>query len=208
VFCQSAERALDSLQMVYGDSLVILSYHSQAGDTFLNVESKERGSYYNYGVEPSAVFDGGTPYFIEGNYYTLYQDQILGARSQATSLTMEFDTANTKMDTNQINIGLNITPTESLPDRANLRLFVVVYEKTANYLSAFPPHDTLHSLFVARKMLPDTLGVNLTVDFPGSFDTTFVTTVGNLDKTQIGVASFVQNIQTKEVLQSIVKRNF
>ena len=208
MFCQSAERALDSLQMVYGDSLVILSYHTQDDDSFRTVDSKERGRFYNYGVEPSSVFDGGSPYFIEGNYYTLYQDQILGARSQATSLTMEFDTAKTKIDSNQINIGLNVTPTESLPDRANLRLFVVVYEKIANYLSAFPPHDTLHSLFVVRKIVPDTLGLNLTVDFPNSFDTTFTTEAENFDETQIGVASFVQNIQTKEVLQSVVKRNF
>lgn len=193
--------------------MVVLSYHTSVADTFATSDGKARRQLYSVAEEPTSFFSGGeriSPVECPNadSYYVRYQDNILGARSQATSLTMEFDTANTKIDTNQINIGLNITPTESLPDRTNLRLFVVVYEKTANYLSAFPPHDTMHSLFVVRKILPDTLGLNLTVDFPGSFDTTFTTQLENWDKIQIGIASFVQNIQTKEVLQAVVKRNF
>jgi hypothetical protein len=194
--------------MVFGDSLVILSYHVQDSDTFKNAESKERGRFYNFGTEPSCVFDGGSPYFINDSFYVRYQDQILGARAQATSLTMEFDTANTKIDSTQLKIGLIVTPTESLPDPSNLRLFVVVYEQIAPYLSSFPPFDTMHSLFVVRKILPDTLGLYLTTDFPNSFDTTFATSLENWDKTQIGVASFIQNIQTKQVLQAVVKRKF
>jgi hypothetical protein len=201
------------LVKVYGDSLVVLSYHTSVADTFATNDGKARRQLYSVTEEPTSFFSGGeriSPVECPNadSYYVRYQDNILGARSQATSLTMGFDTANTKIETNQINIGLNITPTESLPDRANLRLFVVVYEKIANYLSAFPPHDTMHSLFVVRKILADTSGLNLTVDFPSSFDTTLTTTVGNWDKTQIGVASFVQNIQTKEVLQVVVKRKF
>ena len=196
--------------MFYGDSLVILSYHAMETDTFSNIESKVRGRYYNYGIEPSCVFDGGSPVMVQNpdSFYARYQDQILGARSQVTSLTMEFDTAITKIEASQLNIGLNVTPTESLPDPANLRLFVAVYEKVAPYLSSFPPFDTLHTWFVVRRILPDTSGLNLTVDFPFSFDTTFTSTIENWDKTQIGVAAFVQNIETKKVLQAVVKRNF
>ena len=196
--------------MVYGDSLVILSYHIQESDTFRNPESKARGRLYNPGIEPSCIFDGGSPVSVQNpdSFRFRYQDQILGARSRPTSLTMEFDIVKTKIDSTQLNIGLNVTPTESLPDLSNLRLFIVVYEKITPYLSFFPPFDTLHSLFVVRKILPDTLGSNLTIDFPNSFDTTFVTSVENWDKTQIGVASFIQNIQTKQILQAVVKRKF
>lgn len=193
--------------------MVVISYHASVTDTFANSDGKARHQFYNITEEPTSYFSGGeriSPVECPNadSYYVRYQDNILGARSQATSLTMEFDTAITKIDSNQINIGLNVTPTESLPDRANLRLFVVIYEDSAFYLSSFPPHDINHSLFVVRKILPDTLGLNLTVDFPNSFDTTFTTPAENWDKAQIGVASFVQNIQTKEVLQAVVKRKF
>lgn len=196
--------------MKYGDSLVILSYHAMETDTFSNIESKVRGRYYNYGIEPACVFDGGSPVMVQNpdSFYVRYQNQILGARSQVTSLTMEFDTAKTKIDASQINIGLNVSPTESLPDPVNLRLFVAIYEKVAPYISSFPPFDTLHTWFVVRRMLPDTSGLNLTVDFPNSFDTTFAATIENWDKAQIGVAAFVQNIETKKVLQAVVKRSF
>jgi hypothetical protein len=63
-------------------------------------------------------------------------------------------------------------------------------------------------LFVVRKILPDTLGLNLTVNFPNSLDTTFTAQLENWDTVQIGVAAFVQNIQTKKVLQAVVKRKF
>jgi hypothetical protein len=198
--------------MVYGDSLVILSYHAMEIDTFNNIESKTRGNYYVYGIEPVCFFDGSGPVMVQNpdSFYVRYQDQILGARSQITSLTMEFDTVNTKIDStqNQISIGLNVMPTESLPDPTNLRLFTVIYEDSAPYISTFPPFPTKHSLFVVRKILPDTSGLNLTVNFPNSFDTTFTSTIENWDKTQIGVAAFVQNIETKKVLQAVVKRNF
>jgi hypothetical protein len=182
-------------------------------DTFVNSDGKTRHHLYGVAEEPTLYFCGGekiSPVECPNpdSYYVRYQDNINGARSRATSLTMEFDTTTTKIDTNQINIGINVTPTESLPDQANLRLFVVIYEDSAFYLSSFPPFEPKHSLFVVRKILPDTLGLNLTVEFPNSFDTTFTYPVGNWDKAQIGIASFVQNIQTKEVLQAVVKRKF
>ena len=62
-------------------------------------------------------------------------------------------------------------------------------------------------MFVVRRILPDTLGLSLTVDFPNSYDTTFTATIENWDKAQIGVAAFVQNIETKKVLQAVVKRS-
>ena len=187
---------------------MILSYHTLDYDTFANADSKARGRFYNYGIEPAGVFDGGSPVYVENpdSFRVRYQDQILGARSQATSLTMEFDMVKIDSTTNQISIGLNVTPTESLPDPTNLRLFTVIYEDSAPYISNFPPFPTKYSLFVVRKILPDTLGLNITVNFPISFDTTFTTQLENWDPAQIGVASFVQNIQTKKVLQAVVKR--
>ena len=193
--------------------MVVISYHASVTDTFANSDGKARHQFYNITEEPTSYFSGGgkiSPVECPNpdSYYVRFQDNILGARSRATSLTMEFDTATTKIDTNQINIGINITPTESLPDRANLRLFVVIYEDSAFYHSSFPPFDSMHSLFVVRKILPDTLGLNLTVAFPNSFDTTLTNPLGSWDKDQIGIAAFVQNIQTKEVLQAVVKRKF
>ena len=189
--------------------MVVISYHT-SDTVFANADSKTRGRWYNYGEDPTCIFDGGAPYFTDDSFYVRYQDNILGARSQATSLTLAFDPDTTKIDTttNQINIGINVTPTESLPDRANLRLFVVIYEDSAYYQSSFPPFAPMLSLFVVRKILPDTLGLNVPVEFPNSFDTTFTNPVGSWDKDQIGIAVFVQNIQTKEVLQAVVKRKF
>jgi hypothetical protein len=194
--------------MVYGDSLVILSYHPLETDTFVNAESKTRGRWYNYGYEPACIFDGSSPIHVDNSdsFYVRYQDNILGARSQPTSLTIEFDTTITKIDSTQLMIGFSLTPTESLPDPTNLRLFTVIYEDSASYVSNFPPFPTKHSLFVVRKILPDTLGLNLTVNFPNTFDTVFVTRLGNWQPEHIGVASFVQNIATKNVLQAVVKR--
>uniref|UniRef100_A0A7C6ED85 Uncharacterized protein n=1 Tax=candidate division WOR-3 bacterium TaxID=2052148 RepID=A0A7C6ED85_UNCW3 len=188
--------------MVFGDSLVVLSYHAQDYDTFNNPLSKARARLYNPGIEPVCFFDGSGPVSVQDpdSFYARYQDQILGARSQTTSLRLELE-----FDT-KINIKINVIPTESLPDPANLRLFVVVYEKVAPYLSGFPPFDTMHAFFVVRKFLPDTLGLNLSfLNFPNSFDTVFTTQLENWDSTQIGVASFVQNIQTKKVLQAVKK---
>lgn len=196
--------------MIYGDSLVVLSYHAQDYDTFSNPVSKVRARLYNPGIEPSCIFDGGSPIYIQNpdSFRVRYQDHILGARSQTTSLRMEFDTIKTKLDSTQITIGVNVLPTESLADPANLRLFVVIYEKNAPYLSSFPPFDTLHAFFVVRKFLPDTLGLDLAfLNFPNSFDTVLSTQLENWDLTQIGIASFVQDIQTKKVLQAI-KKNF
>ncbi len=205
MFCWHAERALDSLTKTFGDSLVFFSYHAFEYDTFYNTESHTRDSLYSIIYEPTCVFAGTefvTPITVTDpdSFYSVYKQYVLGVRSRTTSLTMEFDTALTKIEANQLKIGLTVNPTESLPDLANLRLFLVIFEDSLFYQSEY-------YLKVVRKLLPNTQGLNLTVNFPNSFDTLLTIQLENWNTTQLGVAAFVQNMQTKEVLQAVVKRN-
>jgi hypothetical protein len=168
----------------------------------------ERGRWYNLGMtRPAAMFDGELgPQVTElDSFYPRYRDMIDGARSVPAKLEIRLDTAVTRADSAQVTLGVVVTPTDSAVDTmGNLRLVAVVYEDSVPYVNF--AGDTLYARLVARRVLADTWGIPLHLTFGQDFDTTLRTPAAGWRPDRLGAAVFVQDVGTRAVMQSVVRR--
>jgi hypothetical protein len=179
----------------------------QAGE-LATPEGDARAARYNVGgLWPSAYFDGASraPQVSEpDSFYAIFANMADGARSQPTVLEMSLDTLLTSADSAQVQIGVHITPTDSVVDRmSGLRLVTVLFQDSVPY-DQFG--DTLYLRGVVRCVVGDTWGVPVHLTFGAGYDTTIVApTATGWQPRLLGVAAFVQDTADMQVLQSVVK---
>ncbi len=103
-------------------------------------------------------------------------------------------------------IGVYIRPTDPQVDEMkSLMLVAVVFEDSI----AHPGFtDSIAYAPIARDVAGGPWGVPVSFTFPNGFDTTFSIELGNWHEDYLGVAVFVQDTATKEVLQSVTRRRF
>lgn len=172
---------------------------------FITPAGTERERWYGVSWQPSAVFDGrpGPQVQEPDSFYPVYRDMIDGARSRRTVLEMVLDTALTKADSAQVSIGVRIEPTDSVVDEmAHLALVAVVFEDSVPYECL---GDTLYAWRVVRRVLSDTWGIPVSLRFGTAFETTLVAPNPGWRPGLIGVAAFVQDTASKQVLQSAAR---
>uniref|UniRef100_A0A7C4GC57 Uncharacterized protein n=1 Tax=candidate division WOR-3 bacterium TaxID=2052148 RepID=A0A7C4GC57_UNCW3 len=172
---------------------------------FITPAGAERERWYNVTWQPSAVFDGrpGPQVQQPDSFYPVYRDMIDAARSRKTVLEMTLDPDLTRADSAQVSIGVRIEPTDSLIDAmANLALVAVVFEDSLPYEYL---GDTLHAWRVVRRVLSDTWGIPVSLRLGTVFETTLVVPNPGWRPRLTGVAAFVQNTESKQVLQSAAR---
>uniref|UniRef100_A0A7C4CB46 DUF1223 domain-containing protein n=1 Tax=candidate division WOR-3 bacterium TaxID=2052148 RepID=A0A7C4CB46_UNCW3 len=205
-YCPHAARALDSLTREFSDSVVVIAYHRPiAGDTLSPgyIEFR-RALYYESGGEPATVFDGGRVTRTPGpeyNYET-FRNQILGARSVTPKAQLNVSVATDGSGKVTVTVkasGVDSTPTESL------RLFVAVFEDSIRERLAGATDTVFNS--VARMLLPDSSGCPLRLFRAETTSVSQEFTVAAPWKLEhVGVAAWVQDMNSRRVLQASVQR--
>ncbi len=168
----------------------------------------ERWRWYEEPVSPWAFFDGNrSPQVTEpDSFYNWYRDMIDGARAQPTVLEMWLDSAVTAIEPPVVRVGIHLFPQDTAADRMeNLVLVAVLFEDSIPYESGIHQGDTAYARMVVRNVIADTWGIPVTLEYGVEFDTTFEAALGDWRQDKLGVAAFVQDTATKQVLQSVVK---
>ncbi len=194
--CHLAEQQADELSTYYPDSIAVLIYHqSTLGDTLSPQPfTNERADWYEIHEAPTALFDGvskitGAP--GDNEYPTVFNSRRtnpspidIGLESSLAGLSGEIHLSTQVIDT--------------LPDDT-LKLFTIIFEDSVEFIQS-GAHDSIFS-HVVRAVLPDMSGI---IYQPG-LDTTLYF-INKWNPEMVGVISFIQNIETKQVLNSSVMK--
>ncbi len=158
------------------------------------VENAARGEYYGIEGSPSLFINGTAAPGGSQLVTTATLDANLGLFSPLQIAVTETGDLNRTASISVKTIG-NVVPS------GNLRLFVAIVEKIVNY-DAPNGEDVHHDVF--RKMLPNITGAPFTAAAAGAeINISYNYTVENdWNADQIYVVVFVQNIDTKEVINS------
>lgn len=203
-YCPFSEHALDSLSEEYGDSLAVIAYHRRVlGDTLSPTYVAVRESLYQIDVSPTVVFDGVHVIQTEdpSQNYATYQNYIIQRRTVTPKLRLYLETI---VISSSVNLKLHIVAIDSIED-GDYDLFFTVYEDSVFFAQSGAPESTFS--YVMRKMIPDAYGAPISVTYPDSFiEEVDFNLEPTWDHEKIGVVAFIQDMETKEVLQAVVKK--
>jgi len=103
-------------------------------------------------------------------------------------------------------VGVYIRPTDpEVDEMESLMLVAVVFEDSVAHAGL---SDSIAYAPIARDIAGGPWGVPVSFTFPNGFDTTLSFELGNWREDYLGVAVFVQDTATREVLQSVTRRRF
>jgi len=165
-----------------------------------------RTGWYVATPAPRAVFSGRLVDQVteRDSFYSFFSGEAVRSRADSTPFEMWMDTLTTAIAPPALRIGVHINPTDSVVDEMrNLFLVAVVYEDS---FGAPGLHGDTIFAPIARAVVTDTWGVPLSLRFGSEFDTTLETTLGEWETSRLGVAAFVQDTSTKDILQATVIR--
>jgi hypothetical protein len=195
-YCPGAAMGADEL-VANGHQVAIIENHN--GDTYANVYSNARNSYYAITGYPTAFFDGLNPYVGGSNTVSMYSNYLPRVNARLAIPSHFNITAGGFSNGNNYSITATIDKTEA-DTNTNLRFHCVITESgiQQNW------QGQTHLEFVNRLMVPDQNGT--TIDFgtgnqvtvPLTFTLNPAYVVGNCE-----VVLFLQNNQTKEILQGV-----
>lgn len=204
-YCPWAEHALDSLSHEYEDSLAVIAYHRRVlGDTLSPEYISARESFYGITTSPATVFDGvsgivQTP--DPSQNYPTFKGWIIQRRNVAPKLELNLETTLSSLS---VNLKLNIVSVDSV-EQGNHFLFFVLYEDSVYFPQAGAPESTFH--YVVRRMIPDENGIPIELFYPDSLAQEVSFDLENhWNQEKLGVVAFIQDIETKEVLQAIIDK--
>jgi hypothetical protein len=203
-YCPFSEHALDSLSKDYGDSLAIIAYHRRLlGDTLSPDYVAVRESLYQIQVSPTVVFDGLHAIQTEdpNQNYSVYNSWIIHRRNEAPKLRLHLET---NLAVSTVNIKVHIIVHDSL-EESNYQLFTVLYEDSVDFVQIGAP-DSIYC-YVMRKIIPDAHGTSIDLFYPDSqVWETDIQLEDYWDEEELGIVSFVQDLETHEVLQAVVDK--
>lgn len=195
-YCPGSQMGADDL-VANGHSVAVVEYHN--GDSFTNNYSNARNTYYGISGFPTAVFDG-VEYFVGGDHnlsmYEYYLPIYEGRKALMSAFSVDIFGSNVGLDYDvivKLNKMANIPPTWN-----NL---VVHFTLTESDIP-FNWQGQTEVDYAERLMVPNELGTpvdlinNEQIDVPLSFTMDASWVVENCQ-----VAAFIQNLDTKEILQ-------
>jgi hypothetical protein len=195
-YCPGSQMGADDL-VSNGCSVAVVEYHN--GDSFTNAYSNARISYYGISGFPTAVFDG-VDYFVGGsNTQSMYQYYLPiyeGRKALMSAFSVDIFGDHTGLD---YNVLVRLNRLATIPPTWNNLVVHFTVTETGN---PFNWQGQTEVDYCERLMVPDQNGTsvdlinNTTIDVPLSFtlDASWV-----VDNCQL--AAFVQNLDTKEILQ-------
>ena len=195
-YCPGSQMGADDL-VANGHSVAVVEYHN--GDSFTNNYSNARNTYYGISGFPTAVFDG-VNYFVGGDHtqsmYEYYLPIYQARKDIMSAFSVDIFGTNTGLDYNvvvKLNRMANIPPTWN-----NL---VVHFTLTESDIP-FSWQGMSEVDYAERLMVPDQNGTtvdlinNTQIEVPLSFTLDASWVAENCE-----VAAFIQNLDTKEILQ-------
>ncbi len=203
-YCPYAEAALDSLSKEFKDSLAVIAYHRRLlGDTLSPPYVAVRESLYSIQTSPIVVFDGLHKVQTEKpeDNYPFYKNCIISERNKKTSLRLNLDIA---IEGSAVSLKVYIVAVDSILS-SDSRLFVVLTEDSVYFKQTGAPDSIFH--FVMRKMIPDEKGISINPVYPDSIikEVNFMLQP-NWKKDKLNIVAFVQNMESKEVMQAVVEK--
>lgn len=156
--CPAAEKAVDSLFGIYGDSLVVIEYHAVDtifGDSLsrpCSVFVKDREVLYSVGGYPTVVFDGVEEHIGgSGDLFSIFLNIIENRFSKKSDLKIQTLEANF-VDETSISFNLRIVSETDISGK----LFIVLTEDSVVF------KDSLYH-FVAKQVYPDENGMDFSI---------------------------------------------
>ncbi len=191
--CPVAEKAIDSLFGIHGDSLIIIEYHVQIlGDTLSQCTTfvSERETRYSVGGYPTVVFDGveshtGAAGDIYSTFFNILQDRF----SKRSDLRIQNFSANF-VNSTSISFDIQMLSQASLSGR----LFLVLAEDSVVF------SDSLYH-FVARQVYPDESGMAFSVSDNDTFGTNGSIFLTWQPAGDVWLNLFVQNLNNNTIYQ-------
>jgi len=193
--CPGAAMAADQL-IANGKDVAIVEYHhsNNNNDDFTTPTGDSRISYYDITGYPTAFFDGtvkypgGSPSSIYSDYLPLYEQQI----SVKTGVNIDLSETHTN---NNFTITIDLKKVGPIADTNNV-LFLTLTESDINY-----SWQGLSKLdFVQRLTLPNAEGRSVDLVNNDSLSIPFTFQVDNTWTNELEVIAFIQNKETKEIL--------
>jgi len=195
-YCPGSQMGADDL-VTNGCTVAVVEYHN--GDSFTNSYSNARNTYYGINGFPTAVFDG-VQYFVGGDHnismYPEYLPIYEGRKALMSAFSVDIFGTNSGLD---YNVVVKLNRLAAIPPTWNN---LVVHFTVTESDIPFSWQGQTEVDYAERLMVPNELGTsvdlinNTQIDIPLSFtmDASWV-----IAKCQL--AAFIQNLDTKEILQ-------
>jgi len=182
----------------------VIAYHYGSNDTLSPEYVSDRESFYGVTSHPATVFDG-TSGIIWAEHpeenYSLFESYIIKERNIAPKLRLHMEK---NLVSSILNLKLHIVSIDSI-ENGNYRLFFVLYEDSVYFIQSGASDSIFY--FVVREMNLNGQGVSVDLFYPDSIvkeDDFYIQDHWNTEK--LGIVAFVQDIETKQVLQAIVDK--
>jgi len=175
-----------------GDTLVVICYHIHG--QYAIPEAQEREDYYNTNFNvPFVVFDGTDAVFEQSpaNYDSVYKEHYLIARTKLPYFNLYVDSAFTQGT--QAGFNLKIVTADTIPS-GETKAFIAITEDSLP--GAF---TTLFRVCRALYEFP------VELEYPDSLTRHFEFN-HNIPASKLRATVFVQNIGTKEIMQTITTK--
>jgi hypothetical protein len=193
--------------------LVKLQYHHASGPTTdeLNqanpIDQNARAAFYGVTTPTRAFIDGGFGQTTTNATFdaesSLPLDTYFSLRSLVTApvdISIDFLTD----PSDKLNVKATVQATSTVGNPGEYNVFIAIAEQ-----------QVLGQVYVLRKFLPDAAGTSLTSLSPSdpaqeiiaSYDMRHVTRLQNGDYAPFAVIVFVQNLETKEILQTAIRQD-
>ncbi len=201
--CPAAARGADEL-IANGDPVAIIEYHNFThNDPFFQSQFKSRMRFYNVYGWPTAYFDG-TDSVVGGwidstNYYDYYP-KVYERIEDSSSFTIDIKIWQYPNSDTTFTVSVIVTKVADYP-QDTLHVMLVLAESHIPY--QWGQTDITEMNFVARDMIPDTVGtsavfeLNTPEKFQYRIDVPLDYVIENCE-----LVAFVQNFKTKEVVQT------
>lgn len=192
-YCPGAAMGADDL-IANGHNVGVVEYHN--GDPFANVASNFRNNYYNVSGYPTAHFDGVLEYVGGSNSQTLYP-QYLPLFQQRAAIDSDFEIGIFgENDGDDYTITL-VLDEKNQQSASNLVAHLVLTESEIAY--SWQGQTELN--FVERIMIPDHYGTDVDFSNTNRIVLELEFTLGNWVEEHCELVAFIQNDNTKEILQ-------
>jgi hypothetical protein len=195
--CPVAEKALDSLFAIHGDSLIIIEYHVRIlGDTLSPCSAfvSQREALYNIGGYPTVEFDGIEENVgASGDLFSIFTNIMESRYADRSDLKFLLLQAS-------FNNATSISYDIQLLSQADVtgKLFIVLLEDSVI-------HDGSVYDFVARQVFPGESGMDFSVLQDDTFSTSGSIPLMWHPTGTVWVVAFIQNISSKTIHQGKAK---
>ena len=195
-YCPGAAMGADDL-IDAGQPVAIVENHN--GDTFANVYSNARNSYYGITGYPTAFFDGQNSVVGGSNTQSMYANYLPRVTSRIAVPSKYTISATGNLTGNNLTVAATVAKPEA-DTNTNVLLHCVITQSHIQYSW----QGQTHLNFVNRLMLPNQSGTAVTLA-TGEQQTYNLTGIFNpeWDINSCEAVLFLQNNATKEILQGV-----